>query len=56
LNAGKEKRFLKLGAIAFHLHHTENDKPNLGKNDQLLKQTILTHSTFCKHGIDKYNR
>jgi glycosyltransferase involved in cell wall biosynthesis len=55
LNAGKVKRFLKLGAIAFHLFHPENAKPNLEINQRLLKQTILSHSVVCSLGIDKYS-
>jgi glycosyltransferase involved in cell wall biosynthesis len=55
LNIGKIKRFLKAGAIAFHLFHPENTKPNFEKNFRLLKQTILSKSTFCSLGIDKYS-
>lgn len=54
LNAGKEKRFLKLGAIAYHLYHKENSKHNLELNEQLLKHTITSGRSFCTAGIDKY--
>ncbi|WP_420151827.1 glycosyltransferase family 2 protein [Spirosoma sp.] len=54
LNAGKEKRFLKLGGLAFHLYHKENSKYNLSTNEQLLKQTIHTNCSCCVSGIDKY--
>ncbi len=56
LNAGKEKRFLKLGGLAFHLYHKENAKNNLQKNELLLEQTIIKNITFCTSGIHKYIR
>ena len=54
LNAGKEKRFLKLGGLAFHLYHKENSKHNLDMNERLLKQTIDSNCSCCVSGIDKY--
>lgn len=54
LNAGKTKRFLKLGGLAYHLHHNENAKHNLRKNERLLKQAVLSKCSFCSSGIDKY--
>lgn len=54
LNKGKEKRFLKLGAIVFHLYHKENPKPNLGKNEAILKHTILNNLTNCSKGINNH--
>lgn len=54
LNAGKQKRFLKLGGIAFHLYHKENPRPNLGQNEALLKHTILNNLTNCSTGINNH--
>jgi glycosyltransferase involved in cell wall biosynthesis len=54
LNVGVQKRFLKLGAIAFHLYHSENKKENLDKNEYLLKDAIVHRTVFCEHGINKY--
>jgi glycosyltransferase involved in cell wall biosynthesis len=54
LNIGVQKRFLKLGAIAFHLYHPENKKENLYKNEYLLKEAIVDKTLFCKSGINKY--
>lgn len=54
LNMGKVKRFLKLGGIAFHLYHKENPKPNLGKNEAILKHTILNNLTNCSTGINNH--
>ncbi|UFH56506.1 glycosyltransferase family 2 protein [Spirosoma sp. KNUC1025] len=54
LNAGKHKRFLKLGGLAFHLYHPENSKHNLDTNERLLMKTVRSGCTFCNSGIDKY--
>ncbi len=54
LNIGVEKRFVKQGAIAFHLYHRENKKENLPKNEDLLKEAIQTNKLFCEAGIYKY--
>lgn len=54
LNSGKEKRFLKLGGIAFHLYHIENTKPLLKQNEKLLKNAIEFHYKFCENGLNKY--
>ena len=54
LNSGKEKRFLKLGGIAFHLYHIENTKPLLKENERLLKNAIEFHYKYCENGLNKY--
>lgn len=54
LNAGFEKRFLKLGGIAFHIHHEEISRSQLARNEHELKQTIQLHRTFCTSGINQY--
>lgn len=54
LNSGREKRFLKMGGIAFHLFHPVNPKPRLEQNEQLLKEAIRLQHTFCKNGINKH--
>lgn len=54
LNAGVQKRFLKLGGIAFHIYHKENSKSNLRKNEELFKQSIVSKVKFCKTGINQY--
>lgn len=54
LNAGKEKRFLKQGGIAFHLYHAENPKANLERNETLLRQTIINNLTYCSAGINNH--
>lgn len=54
LNAGKEKRFLKLGGLVFHIYHSVNKKENLKKNEEILENTKKNNVKFCENGINKY--
>lgn len=51
LNKGLRKRFLKLGAIAFHIHHKENAKTFLLANEDAFKQTREKKHVWCRNGI-----
>lgn len=54
MNLGIQKRFIKLGALAFHLFHKENSRNRLEKNTELFKDTIEKKIVFCEKGIDQY--
>ena len=54
INLGVEKHFIKLGALAFHIHHKENEKTYLAENEKAFKETIDLHKTFCEIGINQY--
>lgn len=54
LNAGFEKRFLKLGGIAFHIHHTINKKEFLAQNVALFEKAKKEKLQFCEQGINTY--
>ncbi len=54
LNAGKKKRFLKVGGIAFHIFHPENSRTNMDKNKWILDQTIASKLEYCISGLNKY--
>ncbi|MFC7348095.1 glycosyltransferase family 2 protein [Chryseobacterium zhengzhouense] len=54
LNAGKEKRFLKMGGLVFHIHHPVNNKENLKKNEIIFDNTKKNGTSWCNHGIDQY--
>lgn len=54
LNSGMEKRFLKLGGIAFHIFHEENVKNRLSQNEYLMKEAIEQEHIYCKNGLNKY--
>src|SRR5690606_35515062 len=36
MNHGIKKRFIKFGAIAYHIYHDENNKNNLDRNEKTL--------------------
>ncbi|HMR82185.1 MAG TPA: glycosyltransferase family 2 protein [Niabella sp.] len=54
LNSGKTRRFLKMGAIAFHLYHKESSRSMLANNQKMLEETIKTRKNFCEKGINQY--
>lgn len=54
LNLGLQKRFLKFGAIVFHLWHHINEKDNLNNNELIFEETKKFRKTFCVNGINKY--
>jgi predicted glycosyltransferase involved in capsule biosynthesis len=54
LNIGVQKRFLKMGAIVFHIYHKENSKDYLAENENEFKKTISENRTRCSLGINQY--
>lgn len=54
MNLGLKKRFLKCGAIAYHLWHPINLKENLPKNISIFEETKFSKRFFCQTGINKY--
>ena len=54
LNSGIQKRFIKLGAIAFHIYHKENSKALLAENIKLFKAAIEQKLVRCSLGINQY--
>ncbi|ATP58498.1 glycosyl transferase family 2 [Pedobacter ginsengisoli] len=54
LNIGVKKRFLKLGAVAFHIYHKENSRASLAENQRLFKETIALKKVYCEYGINQY--
>ncbi|MEQ7798441.1 glycosyltransferase family 2 protein [Pedobacter sp. ASV1-7] len=54
MNAGIQKRFIKLGALAFHLYHKENSRKMLEKNTELFEETIAKKLVYCEKGINQY--
>jgi len=54
MNLGLKKRFLKCGAIAYHLWHRTNQKENLAKNIYIFEETKFSKRLFCRSGISKY--
>ena len=54
LNSGIRRRDLRLGGVAYHLHHHEASKKMLEKNDLLLHDSITQNLKYCSLGINQY--
>ncbi|KAF5276588.1 hypothetical protein FQR65_LT16295 [Abscondita terminalis] len=54
LNSGKQKRFLKLGGIIFHIHHAINKKDNLNRNEEIFEYAKKNNVIYCENGINQY--
>ena len=50
-NAGVSLRFIKFGAVTYHLYHTEAVRENIRENENLLQQTVDNKITFVPSGI-----
>jgi glycosyltransferase involved in cell wall biosynthesis len=55
VNAGVKLRFLKFGAIVYHLHHKTAPKLSVEKNQDLFNKSKKDRITYIKKGIDQYN-
>jgi len=53
-NAGIKLRFIKFGAIVFHLYHKVADLSSMPANEEKLQQTIQEGLTFAPSGIGNY--
>ena len=54
LNSGIKKRFIKMGALVFHIYHPENLKDNLPANESIFMESIKKRETSCILGINQY--
>lgn len=52
INAGVKKRFLKFGAVQYHLYHKENSKDHDARNVELMKRTRDEKLTWAADGIN----
>jgi glycosyltransferase involved in cell wall biosynthesis len=53
-NAGIKLRFIKFGAVAYHLYHKVADLSFSAKNEEKLNETIQKGVTFAPSGIRNY--
>lgn len=53
INSGIRKRFLKFGAIQYHLYHIERSRASDPRNIRLMETTRLQHLTHIPNGIVK---
>jgi glycosyltransferase involved in cell wall biosynthesis len=54
VNAGVELRFLKFGAIVYHLHHKSTERATLKENESLFLESIARKRTFVNAGMNRY--
>lgn len=54
LNSGVSKKFLKMGGIAFHLHHKEACRNGVEKQKELFMQSVEKRDIRTLNGLDKY--
>jgi glycosyltransferase involved in cell wall biosynthesis len=54
LFSGKNRLYLKFAATCFHLHHNENPRQQLPKNQEILENTITYKKIRTENGIDCY--
>jgi glycosyltransferase involved in cell wall biosynthesis len=53
-NAGCKLRFIKFGAVVYHLHHRVADLSAVPANEEKLLQTIAQGVTFVPEGMNHY--
>lgn len=53
-NAGLKLRFIKFGAVVYHLHHKVADLSAVPANEEKLQQTIDRQVTFVPDGMNNY--
>lgn len=53
INNGIKKRFLKFGAIAYHIFHKENNKDNLPENEKAFQHAVQNKTTWVAQGIKR---
>ncbi|NSL89160.1 glycosyltransferase family 2 protein [Chitinophaga solisilvae] len=54
LNAGVEKKFIKMGGVAFHLYHRENSRGKHQENSILVKAAVSNKKIKAEKGILEY--
>lgn len=54
VNNGTYLRFIKFGAIVYHLHHRSSERPTLAENEAMLKQSIESKITFVEKGMSQH--
>ncbi|HKP31817.1 MAG TPA: glycosyltransferase family 2 protein [Chitinophagaceae bacterium] len=54
-NAGIKLRFIKFGAITYHLHHKVADLSAVPSNEEKLHESIREKRTFVPDGLSKYS-
>ena len=54
VNNNTSLRFVKFGAIVYHLHHKISVRPTLAENEAMLKKSIDDKATFIEKGMNQH--
>lgn len=54
MNAGIKKQFIKMGAVCYHLFHTEASRELEAKNISMMQDAIATKKIIAEDGLNKY--
>ncbi len=54
INAGVQKKFLKMGGITYHLFHKEVSKANEKSNTEKMNEAVLQKTKFAEQGVNQY--
>jgi glycosyltransferase involved in cell wall biosynthesis len=54
MNAGINKKFLKMGGVTYHVYHKEASRELEQENTRLLERSIEEKKVFAEKGIDQY--
>ncbi|GAB4025512.1 glycosyltransferase family 2 protein [Spirosoma koreense] len=54
INLGLKLRFIRLGALQFHLYHSKASRGQESTNQDRAMQTIQQKLTFCQHGLQQH--
>lgn len=54
INAGVRKKFLKMGGIAYHMHHEHVSREEERRNTLIMKEAILNRKIFVPQGLSQH--
>ncbi len=54
INAGVKKRFIKMGAVCYHLYHSESEKTLEPLNREMMEVAITKKIIKATQGLNKY--
>ena len=53
-NKDIKRVYFKLQGIAYHLFHKEFDRSAILRNDEIVKQAMVSKATWCEKGVSQY--
>jgi glycosyltransferase involved in cell wall biosynthesis len=53
-NKDIKRVYFKLQGIVYHLYHKEFDRSAILRNDEIVKQALVSNATWCEKGVSQY--